>query len=123
MPSDFKAIRKLYDDNKFVELLHHPNGIFWLKLRSISRSEQIREFCQRTQLDIEGIQSRQLFEHVYNQRPDNQDLENFYEYGLGVNDIAVSHCVIHDLSLNDFKSIIPFQKTMGDYLKFKREKC
>lgn len=50
-------------------------------------------------------------------------LENFYEYGLGVNDIAVSHCVIHDLSLNDFKSIIPFQKTMDDYLKFKREKC
>lgn len=77
MSSDFKAIRKLYDDNKFVELLHHPNGIFWLKLRSISRSEQIREFCQRIQLDIEGIQSRQLFEHVYNQRPDNQDLENF----------------------------------------------
>jgi hypothetical protein len=24
MPSDFNTIRKLYDDDKFVELLHHP---------------------------------------------------------------------------------------------------
>lgn len=77
MPSDFNAIRKLYDDDKFVELLHHPNGIFWLKLRSISRAEQIRQFCQIIQFDTEGIQSRQLFEQVYNQKPDNQILENF----------------------------------------------
>ncbi len=77
MPSDFNAIRKLYDDDKLVELLHHPNGISWLKLRSISRAEQMRQFCQRIQFNIEGIQSRQLFEQVYNQKLDNQVLENF----------------------------------------------
>jgi hypothetical protein len=77
MPSDFNTIRKLYDDGRFVELLHHPNGIFWLKLRSISRAEQIRQFCQILEINTEGIQSRQLFEHVYNHKPDNQVLEQF----------------------------------------------
>lgn len=77
MPSDFTAIRRLYDNDRFVELLHHPNGIFWLKLRSISRAEQIRKFCQRIGFETEGILSRHLFEQVYNQRPDNQVLENY----------------------------------------------
>lgn len=71
MPSDFNTIRKLYDDDRFVELLHHPNGIFWLKLRSISRAEQMRQFCQRIGLDTNGIPSRQLFEHVYNRISQN----------------------------------------------------
>ncbi len=79
MPSDFNAIRKLYDDDRFVELLHHPNGIFWLKLRSISRVKQMRQFCQRIQFDTEGIPSRQLFEQVYNYQPDNRVLENFIQ--------------------------------------------
>ncbi len=77
MPSDFNVLRKLYDDNKFVELLRHPNGIFWLKLRSISRAEQMRQFCQQIQFDTELFQGRQLFEQVYNHKPDNQALENF----------------------------------------------
>ncbi len=77
MSSDFNAIRKLYDDDRFVELLHHPNGIFWLKLRSISRIEQMRQFCQQIQFDIEGIPSHQLFEQVYKHKPDKQVLESF----------------------------------------------
>ena len=77
MPSDFNAIRKLYDDDRFVELLHQPNGIFWLKLRSISRAEQIRQFCRRIEINTEGVHSRQLFEHVYNHKPDIQVLEQF----------------------------------------------
>jgi len=79
MSSDFDAIRKLYDGGRFAELLHHPNGIFWLKLRSISRAEQMRQFCQRIHFDVEGIPARQLFEQVYNFGPDNQVLENFIQ--------------------------------------------
>lgn len=77
MPSDFNTIRELYDDDRFVELLDHPNGIFWLKLRSISRAKQMRQFCERIGLDTKDIPSRQLFEHVYNHRPDSQALESF----------------------------------------------
>lgn len=77
MTSDFDTIRRLYDSDKFIELLHHPNGIFWLKIRSISRSEQLRQFCQHIGIDVKGIPSHQLFEHVYNYRPDSQTLESF----------------------------------------------
>jgi hypothetical protein len=48
-----------------------------LKLRSISRTEQLRRFCQRIGLGHEGIPPRQLLAHVYNHRPDKKVLESF----------------------------------------------
>jgi hypothetical protein len=77
MPPNFNALRKLYDNNQFVELLRNPDGVYWLKLRSISRTEQLRRFCQRSGLGYEDIPIRQLLAHVYNQKPDQKVLESF----------------------------------------------
>lgn len=77
MPSDFNALRKLYDNDQFVELLRDSDGRYWLKLRSISRTEQLRQFCQRIGLEYENVPSRQLLAHVYKQRPDTRVLEDF----------------------------------------------
>lgn len=77
MLSDFDILQKLYDDDKFVDLLHQPNGILWLKLRSISRVEQMSLFCQRIGLDVTSIPSRQLFKYVYDHKPSNEVLESF----------------------------------------------
>ncbi len=77
MPSDFNTLRRLYDNDQFVELLHDPDGKYWLKLRSISRAEQLRQFCQRIGLGYKGIPSRQLLAHVYKHRPNTSVLEDF----------------------------------------------
>lgn len=70
MPGDFDAISTLYSNNKFVELVQHPNGIYWLKLRSVSRTRQLRQLCDRTGIESKGVPGRQLFAHVYRCEPD-----------------------------------------------------
>ena len=77
MPSDFNTLCKLYDNDQFVELLRAQDGRYWLKLRSISRAEQLRQFCQRIGLECDGIPGRQLLAHVYMHRPDASTLEDF----------------------------------------------
>jgi len=77
MSSTFDKICKLYDNGQLAELVHTPDGLYWLKLRSLSRIEQLRRLCQRTGIHCEGIPGRQLLAQVYDHRPDPQVLENF----------------------------------------------
>jgi len=77
MPSDFNSLRKLYDNNQFVELIQNPDGVYWLKLRSISRADQLRQFCRYIDLECESIPSRQLLAHIYKHKPDKKKLEDF----------------------------------------------
>jgi len=77
MPPDFNALRKLYDNGQFVELLRNPDGVYWLKLRSISRTELLRRFCQHIGLAYEGIPARELLAQVYNHKPNKKNLESF----------------------------------------------
>lgn len=77
MPTDFNLLRKLYDNDQFAELLRDPDGIYWLKLRSVSRAEQLRQLCRYIDLDCEGIATRQLLAYVYDHRPKAGLLEAF----------------------------------------------
>jgi hypothetical protein len=77
MSTSFDILRGFYDNDQFADLLRDPDGIYWLKLRTISRAEQLRQFCKVIGLHFEGIQSRQLLPHVYNHRPSNVSLESF----------------------------------------------
>jgi hypothetical protein len=85
MPTDFDAIAELYNSNRFAELVRHPNGIYWLKLRSISRARQLGQLCEKVGIDCEGIPGRQLLAHVYGWNPDEQKIdelvEELYEQG------------------------------------------
>lgn len=75
MPTNFNTLKNLYDNNQFVDLINDPDGIYWLKLRSISRAPQLRELCRRAGIDYEGIGYRQLFKHIYDNRPKEQASE------------------------------------------------
>ncbi len=75
MPTNFNTLKNLYDNNQFVDLINDPDGIYWLKLRSISRAPQLRELCRRAGIDYEGIGYRQLFKHIYDNRPKEQAIE------------------------------------------------
>jgi hypothetical protein len=77
MPSAFNSLRRLYDNNQFTDLLRDPDGVYWLKLRSISRAEQLRQLCHRIGLDCDGVPGRQLLAYMYDHRPDTQILESF----------------------------------------------
>lgn len=77
MTTPFTTLRQYYENNQFTDLLHNPDGIYWLKLRSISRAAQLRQFCDYIEIDHEGIPARQLLQHLYNLQPSTRDLEGF----------------------------------------------
>jgi hypothetical protein len=79
MPTDFDAIADLYNSDRFAKLVRHPNGIYWLKLRSVSRAQQLRQLCEKVGIDCEGIPSRKLLAHIYSLSPDEQKVDEFIE--------------------------------------------
>jgi len=77
MPSSFDMLSRLYNNGQFAELIRNPDGVYWLKLRSISRPEQLRRFCQYIGMECENVASRRLLAHLYDYRPDETILEHF----------------------------------------------
>lgn len=79
MTTAFNTLRRLYDNNQFSALLNDPDGVYWLKLRSVSRLAQLQDLCQRVGIDCEGLPGRQLLSHVYNHRPDEEIVDWFIQ--------------------------------------------
>jgi len=81
--SRFELLKSLYDTDKFIDLINEPDGIYWLKLKSLSRTEQSRMLSKEIGLDPLKISSRQLFRHLFEQNIDvlllNQFINNLYE--------------------------------------------
>ncbi len=77
MMSDFDTLVELYDSNHLIELIHQPNGIYWLKLRSLSRTFLLRHLCEKIGIDSTEISSSQLFSYVYHCKPQEQEIDDF----------------------------------------------
>lgn len=77
MAANFDDLRRLYDNNQFTELLKDPNGVYWLKLRSVSRAAQLRDLCQKVGINCAGLSARQLLPYVYDSRPDEETVNTF----------------------------------------------
>lgn len=75
--SSFTSLKKLYDANRFAELISSKDGIYWLKLRSISRKQQLKSICQRIGLSTAQVQTKHLFKFVFEQRPDESTVDDF----------------------------------------------
>ncbi|MDE2858186.1 MAG: hypothetical protein OXN94_10100, partial [Chloroflexota bacterium] len=75
--SSFASLKRLYDANRFAELIGSNDGIYWLKLRSISRKEQLQSICDRVGLGTAQVQTRNLFKFVFEQRPDESMVDDF----------------------------------------------
>ncbi len=65
----FDALKRLYEDNRFVELLQTPDGLYWLKLRSLSRTEHLNELCVDAGIVSTGVPNRGLLAYVYSLHP------------------------------------------------------
>lgn len=65
MQEIFRALNKAYQNNEFETILNHQHGNYFLKLRSLSRTEILRQLSDRARININNIQGRQLFEHLF----------------------------------------------------------
>ena len=77
MNNNFADLKNLYDTNDFIGLINDPNGIYWLKLRSVSRSTQLRELCNFAEINCESVPYRQLMEFVYDSKPDEELIDKY----------------------------------------------
>lgn len=73
----FRTLNKAYRDNKFEIILAHKFGNYFLKLRSLSRAEILRQLAQSTNIIIENIPGKQLFEYLFCQHIPEGKINDF----------------------------------------------
>ncbi|MFQ5688048.1 MAG: hypothetical protein ACE5GV_15480 [Candidatus Scalindua sp.] len=61
----FNELNSHYKENDFESIFNHENGIYFLKMRSLSRVEILRRLAEKARIDIENIQGRQLFKYLF----------------------------------------------------------
>lgn len=61
----FTELDSFFRENDFPSIENDNRGTRFLKLRSMSRSETMQEFCNLHNIDISALQSRQFFQHVF----------------------------------------------------------
>lgn len=77
MKEIFRRLNDAYTNNDFGRIFTDPKGGLFLKLRSISRVELLRQFAAEIGLNVENISGRQLFEHIFAQNVSEQSLNSF----------------------------------------------
>jgi hypothetical protein len=73
----FRQLNNAYNNNDFGTILNHQFGNYFLKLRSLSRAEILRQLAQRQNIDIQNVQGRQLFEHLFCQNIPEQVINDY----------------------------------------------
>ncbi|HLG35262.1 MAG TPA: hypothetical protein VI757_10305 [Bacteroidia bacterium] len=61
----FRVLNQAYQNNQFETILSHQHGNYFLKLRSLSRADILRELAKSANINIEDVEGRQLFEHLF----------------------------------------------------------
>jgi len=61
----FSELDTAFRNNAFPTIENDNRGIRFLKLRSMSRKATMEEFCELHEIDLEGINSRGYFPHVF----------------------------------------------------------
>lgn len=73
----FRQLNNAYNNNDFGTILNNQFGNYFLKLRSLSRAEILRQLSQRQNIDIQNVQGRQLFEHLFSQNIPEQVINDY----------------------------------------------
>lgn len=77
LKQEFRTLRKYHQENDFEKILTHEHGIYFLKMRSISRSSVLKELAEKLKIDISGISGRDLFELMFCKKIPNEELNEF----------------------------------------------
>ena len=74
---EFSKLKRYYQENDFEKIFNHELGIYFLKMRSISRSNILKELAKRLKIDVSGVSGRKLFEFIFCKNITNEKLDNF----------------------------------------------
>jgi len=66
----FDELNNYYKENDFESIFNHKNGIYFLKLRSLSRTTILRKLAEKAKIENENIKGRQLFKYMFCQNID-----------------------------------------------------
>ena len=76
LPSEFRKLKRYYDDNEFDQIFNHELGVHFLKMRSISRSVLLREVADKQGIDISNVETRKLFPLMFRQQISNSVIDS-----------------------------------------------
>ncbi len=67
LPEEFVKLKNFYRDNRFEEILIHDLGIYFLKMRSVSRKALLEELAEKAKIELPEISGRgdKLFEFLF----------------------------------------------------------
>jgi len=79
LKNEFKILKKYYDENRFELLLSHELGIYFLKMKSISRAPLLRKLADKLKIDVSHVSGRgnSLFEYLFCCNIDEKVLDEF----------------------------------------------
>ncbi len=73
----FRQLSNAYSNNDFNTILNHQFGNYFLKLRSLSRTEILKQLADRLDVDVTGVSGRQLFEHIFCQNIEEDAINSY----------------------------------------------
>lgn len=74
---EFGTLKRYYEENDFEKIFKHELGIYFLKMRSISRSNILMELAKRLKIEISGVSRRDLFRFMFCKNIANEEIDNF----------------------------------------------
>jgi hypothetical protein len=66
MINTFSALSRMYSDNKFFELTSSPEGLYFLKLRSLARKDYYLRLFEKAQISSDTLKVSQYLETLFN---------------------------------------------------------
>jgi len=74
---DFKTAVSLFNADNIGELAESNEGLRFLKLRSLSRKEQMESLAKEFDIDISGAKSKELLSILFNAEISDDDINSF----------------------------------------------
>jgi hypothetical protein len=79
MPLDFHVAERLFRDDKIRELSRTPEGLLYLKLRSLSRKRYLERLVDRVGLTLQDHRARQMFKELYETRVSTEAVDDLIQ--------------------------------------------
>ncbi|MEM0995508.1 MAG: hypothetical protein AAGN35_00450 [Bacteroidota bacterium] len=77
MNHELSDLQRAYQENRFQDILSHPSGIYFLKLRSLSRAAILRRLADYAAVKIEGMNASEVLDALYTTKLDEGLVDRF----------------------------------------------
>lgn len=77
LKQEFRKLKRYYEDNQFEEIFSHELGVYFLKMRSLSRTAILKELAERLSIDVSRAENGKLFEFMFCQKVSDDKIDKF----------------------------------------------